>query len=33
MNDILGKNFRDENDYMKSMVRKMSSKFERYWIV
>ncbi|KAG2708411.1 hypothetical protein I3760_05G192200 [Carya illinoinensis] len=27
----LGKKSRDENEYMKSMVRKMSAKFDKYW--
>ncbi|KAG2694267.1 hypothetical protein I3760_08G134200 [Carya illinoinensis] len=31
MKDILGKKSRDENEYMKSMVRKMSAKFDKYW--
>ncbi|XP_040997110.1 zinc finger BED domain-containing protein RICESLEEPER 2-like [Juglans microcarpa x Juglans regia] len=31
MKDILGKKSRDENEYMKSMVRKMTAKFDKYW--
>ncbi|XP_042974692.1 zinc finger BED domain-containing protein RICESLEEPER 2-like [Carya illinoinensis] len=31
MKDILGKKSRDENEYVKSMVRKMSAKFDKYW--
>lgn len=31
MNDMLSKKFRDENEYMKPMLRKISSKFEKYW--
>ncbi|KAG2696953.1 hypothetical protein I3760_07G084500 [Carya illinoinensis] len=30
MKDTLGKKSRDENEYMKSMVRKMSAKFDKY---